>query len=108
MNHEVVDTRLFVSDCELDDSAKIACSRCDTRSRIAAISSEGANGVRSADESFSADLGDSSVKLILRMWVDGNDYWDVLFDITRRVKEAFDENGIDIPFPQHVVHMAKE
>ena len=54
------------------------------------------------------ELGDSSVNLILRMWVDGHDYWDVLFDMTRRVKEAFDSNGIEIPFPQQVVHRAKE
>jgi len=33
------------------------------------------------------------------------DYWNVKFDLTRKFKEAFDENGIDIPFPQHVVHM---
>jgi len=61
-----------------------------------------------APEVLVGELGDSSVNLILRLWVNGNDYWDVLFDTTRRVKEAFDENGIDIPFPQHVVHMAKE
>jgi len=61
-----------------------------------------------APEVLVGELGDSSVNLILRLWVNGNDYWDVLFDTTRRVKEAFDEKGIDIPFPQHVVHMAKE
>lgn len=54
------------------------------------------------------ELGDSSVNLILRLWVSGNDYWDVLFDATRGVKEAFDSNGIEIPFPQHGVHMRKE
>ena len=61
-----------------------------------------------APEVLVGELGDSSVNLILRLWVNGNDYWDVLFDTTRRVKEAFDDNGIEIPFPQHVVHMAKE
>jgi len=54
------------------------------------------------------ELGDSSVNLILRLWVNGTDYWDVLFDLTRNAKEAFDEQGIEIPFPQTVVHMAKE
>jgi len=28
--------------------------------------------------------------------------------LTRKVKEQFDAIGIEIPFPQHVVHMAKE
>jgi len=54
------------------------------------------------------ELGDSSVNLVLRMWVDGADYWSVLFDLTRRVKEAFDRRGIDIPYPQHVVHVNSE
>jgi small conductance mechanosensitive channel len=54
------------------------------------------------------ELGDSSVNLVLRLWVQGADYWNVLFDLTRGVKEAFDNNEIEIPFPQHVVHMAKE
>jgi small conductance mechanosensitive channel len=76
-----------------------------------------AQGVMTADERVLADpapevlvgeLGDSSVNLILRLWVNGSDYWDVLFDATRSVKEAFDQHGIEIPFPQHVVHMAKE
>ncbi len=55
-----------------------------------------------------SELADSSVNLNLRMWVSTADYWGVLFDITRRVKEAFDDRGIEIPFPQHVVHMAKD
>jgi small conductance mechanosensitive channel len=53
------------------------------------------------------ELGDSSVNLVLRLWVAGSDFWDVHFDLTRSVKEAFDEHGIEIPFPQQVVHMAK-
>jgi len=50
------------------------------------------------------ELADSSVNLNLRLWVNGADYWNVLFDLTRSVKETFDERGIEIPYPQHVVH----
>jgi len=52
-----------------------------------------------------SDLGDSSVNLKLRLWVKGSDYWGVLFDLTRSVKETFDEEGIEIPYPQRVIHM---
>jgi small conductance mechanosensitive channel len=52
-------------------------------------------------------LGESSVDLVGRFWVKKEDYGPVKFDLTRRVKEAFDENGIEIPFPQRVVHMAR-
>jgi small conductance mechanosensitive channel len=55
-----------------------------------------------------AELADSSVNLVIRPWVKKEDYWGVKFDVTRRIKEAFDENDIEIPFPQHVVHMASE
>jgi len=54
------------------------------------------------------ELGDSSVNLILRWWVDATDYWSVLFSITRTVKETFDATGIEIPYPQHVVHLKND
>ena len=51
------------------------------------------------------ELADSSVNLLVRMWVNRNDFWPVKCDLTYRIKEAFDEEDIEIPFPQHVVHM---
>lgn len=50
-------------------------------------------------------LGESSVDLWVRPWVHRTVYWDLRFDLTRSIKEAFDGNGITIPFPQRVVHM---
>jgi len=52
-----------------------------------------------------SELADSSVNLIVRPWVNKDDYWNVKFDLTRNIKEALDENGIEIPFPQRGVHM---
>lgn len=51
-----------------------------------------------------AELADSSVNLVVRPWVKKEDYWTVKFDFTRKVKEEFDANEIEIPFPQRVVH----
>jgi small conductance mechanosensitive channel len=51
-----------------------------------------------------SELADSSVNLVMRAWVKKEDYWDVKFDLTRKVKEEFDKNDIEIPFPQQVVH----
>ena len=50
-------------------------------------------------------LADSSVNLVIRPWVKSADYWGVKFDLNRNIKEAFDQNGVEIPFPQRVVHM---
>ncbi|MDY6951088.1 MAG: mechanosensitive ion channel [Thermodesulfobacteriota bacterium] len=52
-----------------------------------------------------SELADSSVNFVVRPWVKATDYWAVRFDLTRKIKEAFDEGGIEIPFPQQVVHM---
>lgn len=51
------------------------------------------------------ELADSSVNLILRVWVKSADYWAYKFDTTEKVKLAFDEQGISIPFPQRDVHL---
>lgn len=45
------------------------------------------------------NLNDSSVDIQSRSWVTGADYWDVKFDLTKKVKAAFDEQGISIPYP---------
>ena len=50
------------------------------------------------------ELADSSVNLIVRVWCDRDNYWPVKFDLTKAFKEAFDAQGISIPFPQRVVH----
>ena len=49
----------------------------------------------------------SSLDYTFRVWVNGADYWEVYFDMMERVKKAFDENGICIPFQQVDVHMDK-
>ncbi|MDP4911667.1 MAG: mechanosensitive ion channel [SAR86 cluster bacterium] len=50
-------------------------------------------------------LGDSSVDITTRSWVDAANYWPVLFDLTENTKLAFDAAGISIPFPQTDVHL---
>jgi small conductance mechanosensitive channel len=52
-----------------------------------------------------SELADSSVNFVVRPWVKKEDYWPVKFDLTRKIKESFDADGIEIPFPQRVVHM---
>jgi len=49
-------------------------------------------------------LADSSVNILVRPWVKTEDFWGVLFDFQRAAKEAFSREGIEIPFPQMVIH----
>ncbi|MCF8470670.1 MAG: mechanosensitive ion channel [Parvibaculum sp.] len=50
------------------------------------------------------DLGDSSVDIVTRVWVANSDYWPAKFDLMRKVKERFDDEGITIPFPVRTVY----
>ena len=51
------------------------------------------------------ELADSSVNLNLRCWTNRQNYWSLLFDLTKQAKERLDEHGISIPFPQRDVHL---
>lgn len=55
-----------------------------------------------------SELADSSVNFAVRVWANAGDYWGIFFDLTEKVKKAFDKEGISIPFPQTDVHVYKE
>ncbi len=50
-----------------------------------------------------SNLGDSSVDFTVRVWCNAADYWDLKFDLTRAVKDAFDEGDVEIPFPTQTI-----
>ena len=52
------------------------------------------------------EMADSSINLSVRVWAKAADYWNIYFECNQAFKEALDANGIEIPFPQRVVHMA--
>jgi len=54
------------------------------------------------------ELADSSVNFNVRPWVASGDYWAVRFDLNEKIKLAFDDAGISIPFPQMDVHVQKD
>jgi small conductance mechanosensitive channel len=51
------------------------------------------------------ELADSSVNFIVRPWVKTENYWPVYWELTEAMKKKFDENNIEIPYPQRDVHM---
>ena len=48
--------------------------------------------------------GDSAIVLLCRVWTKTGDYWDTRFDLLEEVKRRFDEENIEIPYPQMDVH----
>ena len=53
-------------------------------------------------------LADSSVKVMLRVWVENAEYWNVLFALNESIYKALPENGIEFPFPQLDVHLKND
>lgn len=52
-------------------------------------------------------LADSSVNIVVRVWVKSSDYWGVYFAINKDIYATFNREGIGFPFPQLTVHQAK-
>lgn len=53
-------------------------------------------------------LADSAVNIVVRPWVESENYWPVYWDTLETIKLTFDQEGIEIPFPQMSLHMKKE
>jgi small-conductance mechanosensitive channel len=52
-------------------------------------------------------FGDSAVNIVVRPWVKTSDYWNFFFDFKKNIKQRYDKDGINIPFPQMDVHLDK-
>lgn len=55
-----------------------------------------------------SNLGDSSVDLTLWLWVKVEDYWTLWEHIREDIYIAFNNAGVEIPFPQVTVHQGKD
>ena len=53
-------------------------------------------------------LADSSVNIKVRAWTKIGDYWDVYFDMNKKVYATFNKEGIGFPFPQLTIHRAED
>jgi small conductance mechanosensitive channel len=58
-----------------------------------------------APESMVVGLGDNSVNINMRCWINGGDYFPVVADLQKAIKQRYDAEGISIPFPQRDVHI---
>lgn len=52
-----------------------------------------------------SELGDSSVNFVVRVWVKGEDYWAVFFDMNEKFYMKAADYNLNIPFPQMDVHL---
>jgi len=53
-------------------------------------------------------LADSSVNLHLRAWTTTVEYWNVYWDLMKKLKPALEAEGLSIPFPQRELHIINQ
>lgn len=51
------------------------------------------------------EMADSSVNIVVRVWVEAANYWSVFFSTNETVFKEFSKQGINIPYPQMDVHI---
>lgn len=57
---------------------------------------------------FVDSFGESSITVGLRAWVRTDDYWPVKWEMNEKIKQEFDQAGIEIPYPQLDVHLKEQ
>lgn len=53
-------------------------------------------------------MNDSSIDFSFRFWTSLDTYWNTLYDINEEIYKELTKRGLNIPFPQMTVHLAKE
>lgn len=52
-----------------------------------------------------AEHGDSAIKIDVKVWTYTDKYYELRYELNEKIKDTFDENGINIPFGQLDVHL---
>jgi potassium-dependent mechanosensitive channel len=71
----------------------------------------GDDRIRKFPESFVLvnQFGNSSIEMRILFWVSHFTNWNLVrSDLMRNIKRSFGENGIEIPYPQMVLHQSNE
>jgi small-conductance mechanosensitive channel len=54
---------------------------------------------------FVNELGDSAVEIVVRIWAPVSEWFGLKTRLLWNIKKTLEENGIEIPFPQRVLHI---
>lgn len=47
-----------------------------------------------------SSLKDSSIQFVVRVWVKSEDYWDVNYDLLKKIYDELPKNGVQFPYPK--------
>ena len=51
-------------------------------------------------------LDSSSVNVTIRVWVPTAEYWNVYFDMNKKIYDEFNKQGVNFPFPHMTIHQS--
>ena len=104
VNNSVKDTRRLDVTFDVDYSTNVELAK----NLIRKVASE-SDLILKDPETFVevTEYADSSIKITIRAWVKKENYWPTNWYLLKEVKNAFDENGITIPFNQIDVNIKK-
>ena len=54
-----------------------------------------------------SEHAESAIKILTRVWVKSENYWELDFALLEQVKDAFDKNGIEIPYNKLDINIHK-
>jgi small conductance mechanosensitive channel len=54
------------------------------------------------------DLAESSINLAVRPWSAIDDFFVMRSDVLEQIRNAFNKEGIEIPFPQRELHIIQK
>lgn len=90
---------------DLTFSASYDCTTRDVRSALLKAAQVAGALTDPAPETYVKEYEESSISYILRVWALTEDYWDVYFRVTEKVREEFDYAGLSMTYPHLNVHL---
>lgn len=99
MSTRRVDLKMGIGyDCDVAKAIKVAL---ETLKKVPGVIPDPAPSVSVGT------LGDNEITLNVRPWAKNADYWSVYSTAYQELLKAFEQNGLEIPFPQLDVHLDK-
>ncbi len=105
INYSVKETRRVDIALDIPHSTDVETAKqmiTDEIAKVEAVLTDPAPFVRMTE------MGDSSLRITLRVWCKNADYWNVKFDLTEAINKAFAAKNIRIPHQQVDVHVKND
>jgi small conductance mechanosensitive channel len=92
---------------DLKKTQSLLLTSLSTTPDLIPFNSHGSAQAPTAPEVFVMGFGDSAINFSCRCWLPADNWFQRTSNLRIQIKEALDEAGVEIPFPQRVVTVKK-